>query len=626
VISFCFVAGWSTPPRSRAQDLDDLLENLAPALREDRASVDVPCASAAVSLRRIKAGSSASDAILVDRDRSRLFVGDATIYEAPHREDGHPSRRLRSGSDLSLVADRFNREGPLAAAALVGDFAVVVWDWKDQQLWLLRDHFGIKPLHYRSLADGVIVASDARQILAIDPGDKEIDAEMALDFLLGDYIHRGRSFFRSIRQVPPAHWIRLGPRSRQESRYWRSPRQLAPPRSWGECLEGWREHLRVAVRDRLISDFPVAAHLSGGLDSGTIVGAAHEIQSRRAVCPGLVTLSAVFPGLACDESAEIAAVLERTPLFDSRLWDGSDPAARGRQRMVLDFPGLRNGPSGASWRDVELVEEADARVVLTGTGGDEVSQAFGVFRDMMASGSFLDLWMELPAWTSWPLLRDHLWDGLKGLLPRRAFQQLRRPRTVRCVRPSWLGPELARIFPGAAEDRAALQGPISHLLFGLWETLNSTSVATGVHAVILTARQGGADARLPYLDIRLVEYVMSIPWSQRIPRGDLRRLQREGGAVFAPPTSMRRKKTTFETTIAHLTRPNLPFLREVLARRPWASGAFVAQDRARAFLEELELRDSEMLRWRDWRSLWKIAVLETWLSAIVDYDPARRRE
>jgi asparagine synthase (glutamine-hydrolysing) len=621
---FAILVRWAGPMPA-VTEVEPLLGPVGVRCSEGTRGAAVPGAAAAVGLRAIAAGDTLDDGLLIDRGRQLLAVGDVRLYDRATVEARLGAEARAGGlTDLALVVLAYERLGQEAAACLVGDFAVVVWDGRARRLWAARDHFGLRSLHYRLVPNGIGLASDVRQLLALDPSDREVDPDMALDYILGNFAHHGRTFFRRIRQVRPAHHLTVDEAGLHERGYWRPPAEMAGRTPYPELVEEWRRIFRSAVRARLESSRPIVAHLSGGLDSTSIVGAAHEIYASGAAGrPPLTTLSAVFPGLDCDESPYIDVLVKRLPLFEAVRWDARQINTVDLERPTLAIPGLRRGPAGGPRADVDAAEARGARVLLSGIGGDDIGWARGVFRDVTARGRLLTLAREVRA-GSWVRIGRFVRDGIKrGLAPPALLAAVRNPWPGRGHPPSWLGPELAAIFPGASDDRGLPAATFaSHVQREVWRALNGPQAAACVDMQVLKTAEVGIETRLPYLDVRLADFVLAIPWQQRLPHGDMRRLQRDGVAAFLPEVVVwRMEKPSFNTAIARQIQAKAPHIRQLVEDPRWASARFVDQSAVAGMLDTLVRSDSGIDEWRAWAELWQLASFEAWLRAVFAYDP-----
>src|SRR5213078_3341097 len=149
-----------------------------------------------------------------------------------------------------------------------------------------------------------------------------------------------------------------------------------------DCYDEFYRLLKQSVRDCLDSSTPIVAHLSGGLDSTSIVLIAAEIFGAEPTSrQPLVTASAVYPGLECDESDIIDETCARVP-FRSERWLGTEATWKSIEQPCVAWPGSPSGLSGGSTGDLSIAARAGARVILSGCGGDELAHAGGVFRDL----------------------------------------------------------------------------------------------------------------------------------------------------------------------------------------------------------------------------------------------------
>lgn len=617
---FALVVRWSGDPF--VPQPNRLLDPLGPDYSEGRFSDSVPGAFFCVGLRSVSPHETVHCGFSVDRARMRLIVGDAKLYgqsaRAPSVESG------TQVSDLSAILSGYDRLGENVVSHLVGDFAFVIWDWGERRAFAARDHFGLRPLYFRSTDDGIAFASDPRQLFPLGSKRVGIDPDVVLDYIEGDYSTRGRTFFTDIRKVEAAHGLTATGGRTTQYRYW-NPRPTLRSSTGEEYVEGWMDVLRTCIRDRLSSAYPVAGHLSGGLDTACMLALAHEAYETdgQGSLPPFLGLSATFPGLSCDETANIDAISGKLRLFELSRWDGRAQNVEDLEsRPLLAAPGLRRGIGGGVAGDHRLAKTRGARALLHGFGGDEIFRVRGIFRDMVAAGrivTFMRQVAERPRVTR----RLHVFEGMRAVIPGNWLSGLNSLRRGRHHEPDWFGPDLTRAFRDRAEGRHSgegsgrpeLEGAFhSNLHAALWEVLTRPQMGTFVELAVLAARARGMEVRMPYLDVRLAEYVMSIPWTARLPHGDMRRLQREGARKILPIRVVDSPKVTFQASFDSQVQCALPLIRAILDDARWASARFVIQSAARGLAGRGGLPAIHMRRY-----LWKIASLEVWLRSFEDY-------
>jgi asparagine synthase (glutamine-hydrolysing) len=627
MIPFAIVVRWTG--ESSISEAERLLDPVQHHCSDGRTAAVVPGAAFAVGLRAVGRGETIQAGVTIDSERQRMIVGDASLYGGQEHL-GIPGDVVEGTTDLARILHAYNRAGENSFSQLVGDFAFVIWDWGQRKLVAARDHFGLRLLYFRRLPDGLAFATDVRQLLAMDAderkGDPEVDPEMALDYLLRDFVHAGRSFFRNIRQVRPAHVLTGARGLVRQRRYW-EPRLVQIQREqYTDYVDEWRSWFRTSVTERLRSDHPIAAHLSGGLDSGSVVRAAHDVYAADLDLDSpFYTLSAEFPGLECDESAQISAVSRQLPRFTSIRWNGCDANLIDLENPMVAAPGLRRGLGGGPDGDLQSARERGARVLLSGFGGDELFWTRGIFRDLVAHLQVRTLISELAALPSRARMKSQLLDGLRGIFPPGLLAPLRRGSARRGRAPAWLGPDLVEIFPGEEDEADRTDHKFrSHVQRELWRFLQAPQSGVFIEFFVLAAREAGLEIRMPFLDVRLAEFILAIPWEQRLPRGDMRRLQRDGVRAFLPPRVLHNPKVVGGSAWARHAETSLPRVREVLHDRTWVCGRFVNQSAAQGLVSEIAGSQPPALRSRNLRQAWAIASFEVWLRTVRGYTAASR--
>jgi asparagine synthase (glutamine-hydrolysing) len=555
----------------------------------------------------------------LDPVRNVLVAGDVRLYNAEEvrRALGVPASE--SLSDLVLAYRGYLQWGEDVPTRLVGDFAFAVWDEGRRSLFAARDQLGVRPLYYRWSREGVFAASDVRQLLPRAGGRLALDDSQILDSLAKGIRRHGKTFFRDISLLRPGNVLVATSQGTSERRYWFPP-PIRQDRSYRETCEDLRATFERAVRDRLASDRPIVAHSSGGFDSTTIVMAADEIYRDEPGRPPLWLASALTPGQPCDDGVYIEAVARRVQ-FSSRTWSAFQTDLGNITEPTLALPGLRAGPGGGPRCDLELAREVGARVLIAGVGGDDVRAPSGIFRDMAANWRWLELFRD-------PLFRDllqHSWRVLPraalGFLPPSIVTPLmaRRRTKVPGAPPGWLGPTLRAAWPPAPEDLELIQRSwSSHVASELWTRVTRPQVAGTTHYTVLYGAHEGLEVRLPYLDVRVVELFLSVPWHDRTPRGNLRRLSHDALTDFVPPELLRRRgQGSWRPVWTKNLRGLVPSVEVLLSSGDWLAAPYVERGGARQLLDRVVKGGSEDLS-NEVIALAQIGSLEAWLRALAE--------
>jgi len=526
-----------------------------------------------------------------DEDKGLLFAGDVRLYNRPEliRNLGETDAPLDDCSDLELARQAYLKWGDETPARLVGDFAFAAWDERRGRLFAARDHFGVRPLCYLQLRDGVAIASDVRQLLILlDHSIDEVADHAVLGWLMGRRNdHRG-TFFRRISRVAPGHSVVFEDGGAREARYWAPPPLPDRPRSYAENCEELRTIFRRAVRDRLESEHPIVAHSSGGFDSSTIIMAADEAYRTDAARPPLVLVSAIAPGFSSDESHYIDAVAARVSFEGIRwnaIWEGPMPPPG----VSLAAPKLLRGPAGGPRKDLDVARERGARVLLSGVLGDGLWHAAGVRRDMVRHGRLVEVGRDLSRQgLGFGLLRSIVDAGLGIFRPALAFKVGSRFLAARPAPPEWLGPRLRAIFPPRDEQPVNLGAWSSHVQYAAWARLSGRDTSHGIDSFVDYAAEDGIELRAPFADVRLAESLLRIPWQQREPRGHLRRTGRDALGPLLPAEFSNRigQQPWTGVWMENLRRVAL-VLAPLFRGRRWLSAPFIDRGIARAMLNDV---------------------------------------
>ena len=574
-----------------------------------------PHCALGLALRATTARERAAPQPLRDPEAGLWLVADARIdnREEVARALGLPAP---PPSDAELLLRGLASRWATLPSQLEGDFAFVAWDERRRLLLAARDVMGLRPLFWRTSGRSLLLASEVDALLDAG-GMAEVEPAAVLDFLLHLRGEPARTFFHGVQRLPLGHVLEACQGTVRNLGLARAsrPRPEAPPR--GEEAPGVRRLLRRAVAARLQSEGPVVLALSGGLDSGAIACVAEDLhrEDARGRSP-LLLAAAVFPGFSGDETRYLEAVLSRVR-FACERWDASAFPPAAPEPLPRAHP-MRDPKAGGAGRAIEVARTAGSRVLLMGLGGDELFTEAGVLQDLARHGRFLALARETlrrrpyTATSGLGLLER----ALRGAAPawaRRAFRAVlpRRPPPP----PAWLGPALRPLWPPPLPPRpdplpSRVQADVAALLSG--DLLQSAEV------VELAAARAGLQLRLPFLDWPLVEWVHSIPWDRRLPRGLMKRLLREAMTGLWPESLARRRQVALAGDyLAWSVRRALPLLSPTITGSRWEAKEFILQEEANRLLVSLG-RTKSVGIWRTYMDLWDIVSLETWLRGLRD--------
>ena len=185
------------------------------------------------------------------------------------RADGHA---FRSRCDTEVLPHLYERDGAQLCERLHGMFAIAVWDTRQRRGILARDRLGVKPLYYAAVDGLVVFGSELKSVIASGLVSDELDPEALAAYLMLGFVPGPMTPLKDVRKVMPGERLVIGGGTVRSERYWRYP---APDPDPGPSVEEWAERLRSefadAVRMQLMSDVPIGAMLSGGLDSSLLV-------------------------------------------------------------------------------------------------------------------------------------------------------------------------------------------------------------------------------------------------------------------------------------------------------------------------------------------------------------------
>lgn len=474
------------------------------------------------------AGAGAADTVLT-------YNGELYNHRELRRELETLGHSFRTRSDTEVVLRAHLQWGADAPHRFNGIFAYALWDAGAEELLLVRDHLGVKPLYWHAHATGVLFGSEPKAVLANPLFRAELDAEgIAELFALSAAPTAGHGLFRGLREVRPGHLVRVRRTATTESRYWQlvSRPHTDDPATTRRTV---RALLADAVERQLMSDVPLCTLLSGGVDSSAITALA-ALARERAGQGKVASFSVDFPGSA-DRAPDdwrtgadapfVRAAAEHIGTLHTSVVIPDDDLLQAREAVLRarDRPGW--GEMDASLHLLFREVRRRSTVALSGEAADEVFGGYPYFHDPAARDAATFPWLH----------------------GRTTPAALLRPEVRAEVRPEEYTAEQYRAalaqtpeLPGgtAAERRARqlFQLALTRWLPPLLERVDRISMSVGL------------EVRVPFTDPRLVEYVWNVPWSLKAPGGRPKGLLRDAVRDLLPAEVTDRPKSGYPSTPA----------------------------------------------------------------------------
>ena len=539
--------------------------------------------------------------------------GEVYNYRELRRELEAKGHRFRSATDTEVILAAYREWGDRCVERFNGMWAFALWDGPRHRVFCSRDRFGVKPFYYRFDGGRFVFASEPRAFRG-DPGTRlEPNTRAVRDYLDQAYLdHTDETFFAGIRKLPPAHSLVVDENGLRTERYW-SLEEREPPA--GDPAEALRALFVDSIRLRLRSDVPAGTALSGGLDSSAIaVTVDHLLKTEKenavAVGPRQRTFTAYFEVPGFDERPYAEAVAARTEAEPHWITFGPDELA-GDLPSIVQAQGEPFGSTSicAGWYVMREARRAGVTVMLDGQGGDEVLAGYRAllgFRlaDLLAAGRLRELGGALRSFHG-----VHSASALVTAMSRpfapEALTRLVRSRSRGAgalVHPDLRGLEAPATTNGSPSfpDRLRRHQQLILTRLGLPELLRYEDRNSMAHAI---------EARVPFLDYRIVELCFSLPGDELISGGRTKDVLRRALDDLLPPSVRdRRDKLGFVTPERQWLRGKLGELAgDVFASRSFAERGFVDAAAARRRLERHRLGEVEA-----GMELWRALNLELW--------------
>ncbi len=494
---------------------------------------------------------------MLSADGRHVVVHNGEIYNfRALRDELAPEGGWQSESDTELILAAFARWGPACLDRFHGMFAFAIWDRRERTLFAARDRMGVKPLYYHHGGGRLAFASRPRALLALLPDlSRELDPQGLRFYLECGYVPAPHGIHRAIAKLPPAHYLLYREGELSVERYW-DFREIEPERAWEDrpeedLLDELEEIVSRSVRSRLVSDVPLGAFLSGGIDSSVVVG----MMARHSSGP-VRTFTVGFKEREFDESAHAEAVARHLGtehhcevLSVDRLLELLPAFREHYDEPFYDYSAF---PTLA----VSRMARERVTVSLSGDGGDEL---FGGYH-------YYGIAEALAPWFRLPRAARRAAAAAVGLLPRHRARLLAGALRADSLPAAFaFARSAAKDFPpvlrpDAAAGTASFADLFARAAAALPEGLAPAETGMRLDAlytlpddylqkVDLASMAWSLEARDPLLDQDLVEWSMRLPVSWKRRAGRNKYLLRKLAYRLVPAAILDRPKGGFEVPI-----------------------------------------------------------------------------
>ncbi|KAF9899580.1 hypothetical protein EC991_008606 [Linnemannia zychae] len=544
----CGITGWL----SYGQDLEhqrDVLQQMTDtmALRGPDAQgvwIDGPVGLGhrRLSVIDLEGGSQPMVAKLDDEREAAVITYSGEVYNfqdlrAELQSRGHYFHTL---SDTEVVLQAYVEWGEDFVQRLNGMFAFAIWDIRTQEMLLIRDRLGVKPLYYFPTQDGVVFGSEPKALLANPLVPRRITAD-GLREILEMVITPGHVVFAGMREVLPGEVVKVNRQGIVTQRYWR-----LVARKHEDNLEQTIQHTRDLLEDildkQIVADVPLCTLLSGGLDSSIITALA----SKKLLTRGKANINSFSVGFTSHGAEFVSDGFHLTPdapfvkelverldskhrdiVLDSR--EIADPNLRTKVIHALDMPPPFHGDKWPSLYCLFMEVQKHATVALSGEAADELFGGYRWFFDPEAACANTFPWMTTGT--------GKIFDG-KSLFDRGVLEKLDLKNYIRDSYTKALAE--VPVLPGESPENRHMRQMsylnMTRFMHVLLDRMDRISMAVGL------------EVRVPFCDHRLVEYVYNIPWDMKNFDGREKSILRAAAHDLLPDSILERVKSPYPST------------------------------------------------------------------------------
>lgn len=504
-----------------------------------------------------------------------IFNGEIYNYIELREELRKSGHIFKTGSDTEVILHGFEEWGVDCVSRFNGIFAFAIWDSRRKQLFAARDHLGVKPLYYIELGRRFLFASEVKALLQDPECPREVDIQALSQLFTLRYVPSPRTLFRGVSKLPPAHRMLVSRDGIKIDRYWNWTPQLREDLDEGALIEIYRDLIEDAVRLQMRSDVPVGLFLSSGIDSGALLA----LMSRQASGPVHTFTIGFENGERSNETDDAREMAKAFGADHTEMIVSPNDYLEYYQRYLWDLEEPVGNETAAAFHFVSSIASRKVKVALTGQGADEPWAGYHRY----LGAKFSETYSRVPRVVTEQVLRPLVTRLAKNERLRRGVVSLSEPDMLtRLVKiysfysaemrsqlfQPWVLDQVSVDGVEARKSLARLQGdvssfdPVTQMVYiDTRANLPDDLLMVGDK----TAMANSLEARVPFLDYRIVEFAESLPSRFKL-RGTVGKyLHKKAVEKWLPRNVVYRKKKGFANPVNQWLRSQMrDFVRDCL--------------------------------------------------------------
>ena len=559
-----------------------------------------------------------------------IFNGEIYNYKILKKDLEQRGHSFKSGTDTEVLLKLFIEEGKSCLNKLNGFFAFAILDKQDGSVFIARDRIGIKPLHVYQDEDKLVFGSELKALLAYNI-PKEIDYTSLALYLQLNYIPPPFSILKNVRKLIPGHYMVIKEKDVFEDSYYKIPydpqKAESNPKSYDDLQKKLVQLLDESVQKRMISDVPLGAFLSGGIDSSAIVALASRHTDR------LNTYSIGFKDNKFFDETEYAQIVADKFKTNHTVFKISNDDLLSNYKGVLDY--LDEPFADSSALAVNILAKETKKHVTVALSGDGADEMFGGYNKYMGeyrvrSGDIISQMVcsLLPLWKILPKSRNsYIFNKV------RQFERFAEGRRISARDRYWKWASFIQkdeVFGLLNIDKKNIKIEIEERIdelmrnFGSGSTLNDI-LYSDMHMVLqgdmlpkvdFMSMKNSLEVRVPFLDHEVVEFAFNLPAKYKVGEGMKKRILQDSFREILPQELYNRPKQGFEVPLLDWFRSDLKDLieKDLLNDDFVYEQGILAVSEIKALKSKLYSNNPEDAH----AQIWGLLVFQNWWKEIVD--------